>query len=126
MDTSTPFRAKVIDLRTGGYTYLDMHRKSQGVRSDSWWNSVALHGAWGGGPSARVAPPAPETFDGIAALFKVSRQEVQAMIAADWYGTQQQETSAAVRRLEVPINQLAAHDLDLVEAIVRRLVVSNS
>ncbi|MEV1245717.1 hypothetical protein [Nonomuraea sp. NPDC049750] len=127
MNTATPFRDKVLRLRQDGLSYVDMHRESLGVRSDSWWNAIALHGAWGGGPSARVGPPAPEVFDGIAHLFKVTREEVQAMIAADWYGTHsQQQTSAAVQRLQAPLNQLSDEDLNLVESLVRRLADARS
>lgn len=104
-----------------------MSRESLGIRSDSWWNAIALHGAWGGGPSARVGPPPPETFEGIAHLFRVTEEEVQAMIAADWYGAYpEQQTSPAAQRLEAPLSQLSAKDLDLVEGIVRRLADGSS
>lgn len=122
MSASTPFRDKVLKLRQDGLSYVDMNRESLGVRSDSWWNAIALHGAWGGGPSARVGPPAPETFEGIAHLFRVTKEEVQAMIAADWYGAHpKQQPSSAAQRLEAPLSQLSEEDLDLVESLVRRL-----
>ncbi|MGW4961398.1 hypothetical protein ACWEPL_29605 [Nonomuraea sp. NPDC004186] len=127
MNNQTPFRDKVLTLRENGLSYVDMSRESLSVRSDSWWNAVALHGAWGGGPSARVGPPAPETFEGIAHLFRMSKEEVQAMIAADWYGAHpKQQTSSAAQRLEAPLNKLSAKDLNLVESLVRRLADASS
>lgn len=127
MSTHAPFRDKVLVLRENGLSYVDMARESLGVRSDTWWNAIALHGAWGGGPSARVGPPAPETFDGIAHLFRVTKEEVKAMIAADWYGAHsEQHASPAAQRLEAPLSQLSANDLDLVEGLVRRLADKSS
>jgi len=53
---------------------------------------------------------------------RVTRKEIQAMIAADWYGAHpQQQPSSAAQRLKAPLSQLSDIDLDLVENLVRRL-----
>ncbi|NAS21497.1 hypothetical protein GT755_07330 [Herbidospora sp. NEAU-GS84] len=116
-----PFRARVQTLKAAGMSYVDMYLGCERVRSDSWWNSVALHGAWGGPKSARVGPPAPETWEGIAKLFGTSKDDVAAMIAADWYGTGATDVQPEDSRRAGAMTQLSDDDLALLDRIAARL-----
>jgi hypothetical protein len=123
--TMTPFRdtAKKIYVELDR-DYIAMQVGSNRARSHGWWRNLVEWGAWEGPGGTRVGPPTPESFEGIAKLFKTTVDEVRRMIAADWYGIRPEEQAeVSVRsRLLVPIlEKLEAEDADLVEQIARRL-----
>jgi hypothetical protein len=98
-----------------------------GGRSQAWWNNLVNYGAWRGPGNQRVGPPPPEAIHGIATLFKVTKQEMCDMIAADWYGvTPPPEVSQRVRRLETAVDALKEADFNMVEALVRRLAFGDA
>src|SRR6266545_6985005 len=83
--TMTPFRdtASRISKRKD---YITMSVDSNRARSHAWWKNLVEYGAWSGPGSTRVGPPDPEALAGIARLFGTSKEQVAAMVAADWYG----------------------------------------
>jgi hypothetical protein len=101
--------------------YVTMSVMCERARSHAWWKNLVEHGAWGGF-SGRVGPPDPEALAGIAKLFGTTEEQVAAMIAADWYGVHP-DTEVSTRALALGplLDQLSEPDLDLVEALVRRL-----
>lgn len=108
--------------------YADMEIGCDRARSSAWWNNLIRYGAWNG-YSGRVAPPPPEALDGIVKLFEtvrpgITKEEVAAMIAADWYQVQCSEVSPRVRQMESAIDQLSQPDADLIESVARRLAFS--
>ncbi|WP_433679691.1 hypothetical protein [Nocardia sp. CA-119907] len=101
--------------------YQDMAHRSDRARSHGWWRNLVEYGPWKG-PAGRVSPPDPDALSGIAKLFGTSEGQVRAMIAADWYGVQQNtEISARVLRLGPLFEQLTDEDADLAEKLIRRL-----
>jgi hypothetical protein len=77
-------------------------------------------GPWG--EDDRVSPPGPETLAGFANLFGTTVEQVQVMIAADWYGVHPDvDISARALRLGPVLDGLEQGDADLVEALARRL-----
>jgi len=102
--------------------FVGMQYGSDNARSHSWWRNLVEYGAWQGPGETRVGPPTPEALAGIAKLFGTSREQVAAMIAADWYGVHQNtDVSARVRRLAPTLDDLTDADADLIESIARRL-----
>lgn len=119
--SNSPFRenAKKINQKKD---YIRMQVDCDGVRSHSWWKNLVEYGAWQGPGNLRVGPPTPEAVPGIAKLFGTSKEEVCAMIAADWYGVNPNgDVSSRVRRLGPTLEALAEPDADLIEAFARRL-----
>lgn len=91
------------------------------VRSHSWWRNLVEYGAWSG-PNARVGPPTPDEFDGIAKLFRTTREQVAAMIAADWYGIQPDERfSTRVMNLAPLLDQLTEEQADALSVIIQAM-----
>jgi hypothetical protein len=114
-----PFRHAVRELH-GRYTYSQICERAGWTRKESWWNNLVLYGPWGDGP--RMFPPDPYAFEGMAALFGVTQQELCEMIAADWYGVYPPPgVSERVQRMQKAINDLTAEDATMVEAMIRRL-----
>lgn len=92
------------------------------ARSHSWLKNMAERGAWGPAGSARVGPPTPEQFPGLAKLLQTTPDAVAAMVVADFYGVGAQEGySARVQRLAPTIDRLSSKDADLVETLIHRL-----
>ena len=121
--SSSPFRDMAQKL-SATKDYLAMSYESDRARSHGWWRNVVEHGAWAGPGTNRVGPPTPEAIDGIAKLFGTTPERVREMIAADWYGVEKNtEFSARAKRLAPNLDQLSDDDLELVEQLIRRLIV---
>jgi len=121
--TSTPFRdtAKQIYSQMSN-DYIMMQVGSDRARSHGWWRNLVEHGAWKGPGGNRVAPPSPDALKGIAKLFGTTVEQVEAMIAADWYNVHPDtEVSARALRLSSALDQLDESDAEMVETLVRRL-----
>ncbi|MFI2734767.1 hypothetical protein [Streptomyces sp. NPDC018711] len=120
--TSTPFRDTVKSIsRTKDY--IEMQVESDKARSHSWWRNVVEYGPWRGPGNTRVGPPTPDEFPGIAKLFGTSEEQVQAMIAADWYNIEPHGgVSPRVMNLAPMLDQLSDEQADALGVIVRALV----
>ncbi|MEV4472828.1 hypothetical protein [Nonomuraea sp. NPDC049504] len=66
-------------------------------------------------------PPDPEAVFGIATLFATTPEQVNAMIAADWYGVTNGELSTRVMGLGPIIDRLDIDDYGLVHNLTLRL-----
>lgn len=92
------------------------------VRSHGWWRNMVEYGAWNGPGAGRVGPPDPEAVFGIATLFATTPEQVNAMIAADWYGVlPDKELSTRVMGLGPMIDRLDISDYGLVHNLTIRL-----
>lgn len=120
--SSTPFRdtaQQVADRLGSDYAAMQVH--SDRARSHAWWRNVVNHGAWAGPAGTRVGPPDPESIPGIAQLFGTTEEQVQSMIAADWYGVVPDGSyTAQTQRIAANLENLAEDDRDLVEGLVAR------
>ncbi|MGW2645030.1 hypothetical protein ACWC2T_08920 [Streptomyces sp. NPDC001393] len=120
---SSPFRdtARTIARKKD---YISMSVECDRARSHSWWKNIAECGAWGvtsGG--ARVGPPTPDEFPGIAKLFGTTVEQVAAMVAADWYGQEPHGgVSPRVMNLAPLLDQLTPEQADALGLIVRSMV----
>lgn len=124
--STTPFQdtAKQIS-RTKDY--LTMSFDSDRARSHGWWKNLVEYGAWQGPGKNRVGPPDREALDGIANLFGTTREQVAAMVAADWYGVYPDtDVSARTLRLGPALDELTDSDAEMLEGLARRLAHSNS
>ncbi|MEV0876613.1 hypothetical protein AB0I85_02120 [Micromonospora echinofusca] len=116
----TPFRSMAGKL-SAQMDYVTMSVMCDRARSHAWWKNLVEYGAWKG-PGGRVGPPDPEALPGIAKLFGTTEKQVAAMIAADWYGVlPNAEVSTSALNLGPLLDELDESDLELVEALVRRL-----
>lgn len=119
--TITPFRDTAQEIAKR-MDYISMSVEGGRARSHGWWRNLVEHGPWRGPGATRVGPPDPEALPGIAKLFGTSPDQVAKMVAADWYGVQQDEAvSAQALRLGPVLDRLSDSDADLLEALVRRL-----
>lgn len=101
---------------------VDMQNGCNDARSSAWWNNLIRYGAWNGPGTTRVSPPPPEAINGIADLFGVTPEEVNRMIAADWYDVQPApEFSPRVRRWAPLIDRLNTDDANYLRRLLRRL-----
>ena len=117
--SATPFRDTAKKI-SGTQDYYEMAVGSKRARSHGWWKNLIENGAWGG--ESRVGPPTPEALPGIARLFGTTKEQVAAMIAADWYGVQPDvELSARVLRMSPLLDELQESDAELLEQLARRL-----
>ncbi|MEV6155420.1 hypothetical protein AB0L53_34275 [Nonomuraea sp. NPDC052129] len=117
----TPFRdtARAIADRMD---YIAMSVGCDRVRSHSWWRNMVEYGAWNGPGAGRVGPPDPEAVIGIAKLFATTPEQVNAMIAADWYGVlPDRELSTRVMGLAPLIDMLNLSDYGLLHNLTLRL-----
>jgi hypothetical protein len=121
--TKTPFRDSLSKLSTAGKDWQAMSYESDRARSHSWFRNMVEFGAWGVTTNgARVGPPTPEEFPGLAKLLGTTPEQVAAMIAADFYAVDTGEGySARVQRIAPLVDGLAEADAELVETIARRL-----
>jgi hypothetical protein len=119
--STTPFKDTAQKVsRT--MDFLDMSVGSDRARSHGWWRNLVEHGAWKGPGSGRVGPPTPEALPGIAKLFGTTKDQVAAMVAADWYGVHPDTTiSARALALSAALDKLDDFDAELVEKLIRRL-----
>jgi hypothetical protein len=118
---TTPFRdtAKTISKKKD---YLTMSVECERARSHGWWKNLVEHGAWQGPGNNRVGPPDPDALPGIAKLFGTTREQVAAMIAADWYGVYpESDVSARALRLSPALDDMTESDAALFEALAQRL-----
>ncbi|WP_157878502.1 hypothetical protein [Streptomyces chattanoogensis] len=120
--TSTPFRDTVRNLaRTKDYILMQV--ECDKARSHSWWRNVVEHGAWKGPGTIRVGPPTPDELPGIAKLFGTSEAQVQAMIAADWYGIEPSGgLSPRVMNMAPLLDKLEDEQADALGVIIRAML----
>jgi hypothetical protein len=119
--TETPFRDTAHKIARS-MDFMTMSFNSGRARSHGWWRNLVEHGPWRGPGATRVGPPDPEALPGIARLFGTSEDQVRIMVAADWYGVHpNQDVSALARRLSPALDRLSEEDVELVQALLRRL-----
>lgn len=71
---------------------------------------------------ARVGPPTPEEFKGLAKLLGTTPDQIASMVVADFYGVDTGDGfSARMQRLSPIIDGLAESDAELIENTARRL-----
>ncbi|MET7304986.1 hypothetical protein [Embleya sp. NPDC005575] len=120
--TDSPFRdtTKALAQRMD---YIAMQVGCDRARSHSWWRNVVEYGPWKGS-QGRTGPPTPDEWDGIAKLFGTTRDQVRAMIAADWFGIQPgTEVSARVMKLAPLVDKLTEKEAEALAVVVQSMTL---
>ncbi|MFI1585775.1 hypothetical protein [Embleya sp. NPDC020630] len=103
--------------------YIAMQVGCDRARSHSWWRNVVEYGPWKG-PQGRTGPPTPDEWDGIAQLFGTTRDQVRAMIAADWFGVQPgAEVSARVMKLAPLVDKLTEKEAEALAVVIHSMTL---
>ncbi len=86
-----------------------MSYESNRARSHSWFRNMAEYGAWGTTTNgARVGPPTPDEFKGLAKLLGTTPDQIASMVVADFYGVDTGNGfSARMQRLSPIIDNTA-------------------
>lgn len=121
--TQTPFRDSLKKLNSAGKDWQAMSYESDKARSHSWFRNMVEYGAWGTTTNgARVGPPTPDEFKGLAKLLGTTADQIASMVVADFYGVDTGDGfSARMQRLAPIIDGLAEADAELIENTARRL-----
>lgn len=121
--TKSPFRDSLKKLHSAGKDWQAMSYESNKARSHSWFRNMVEYGAWGMTTNgARVGPPTPDEFKGLAKLLGTTPDQIASMVVADFYGVDTGDGfSARMQRLSPIIDGLAEDDAELIEKTARRL-----
>lgn len=121
--TTSPFRESLKKLSAAGKDWQAMSYESDRARSHSWFRNMTEYGAWGTTTNgARVGPPTPDEFAGLAKLLGTTSDQIASMVVADFYGVDTGNGfSARMQRLSPIIDGLAEADAELIEIAARRL-----
>lgn len=111
-----PFQNMILTLNQR-ITYATMAVKCLHVRSDGWFNTVAL-----GYPDIR--PPEPKILGQLGRAFGMTQEQVAALVAESWYGVRSADVSDRVRKLAPAIDALDDESAELVGALVARLAAN--
>jgi|GEM_PF-1252194 len=113
---SRPFTALVNAKRADGYRYQDLVTRSREARSSAWFNNLV-----NGSSPWVVAPPSPDTWDGLAGMLGVSERHVRDAIAEEWFGTTSNDVAPEVRALADLVARLEPADRQTLTDLARRL-----
>jgi hypothetical protein len=121
--TDEPFRDSLIKLSAAGKDWQAMSYESNKARSHSWFRNMVEYGAWGVTSNrARVGPPTPDEFEGLAKLLGTTSEQVASMVVSDFYRVDTGNGfSARMQRLSPIVDSLAEADAELIENTARRL-----